>query len=187
MVDELKVLIVVDMQNDFIDGEVGSKEAQEIVPKVCEKIKEYQKEDCKVIFTMDTHYENYLETYEGKNLPVVHCVKGTKGWQIKDDLKEVLERPSSTVHKYTFAEPFLRNLIDEVQMKSKTDLEIELVGVCTDICVVSNALLLKAYFPDIDISVDASCCAGTSVDNHNAALQTMKSCQIKIKNWRDAL
>lgn len=185
----MKVLIVVDMQNDFIDGVLGSKEAQEIVPNVCKKIQEYQKEDCEVIFTMDTHGNDYLETYEGKNLPVAHCVKGTKGWLINDEIMKCfkcLKNRPFEVQKKTFAEPYLYDVISAKRAKKlSNDLEIELVGVCTDICVVSNALLLKAYFPDIDISVDASCCAGTSVDNHNAALQTMKSCQIKIKNWSD--
>lgn len=166
-----KTLIVVDMQNDFIDGSLGTKEAQAIVSNVAKKIKEYKDAGKQVIFTRDTHPENYLETYEGKHLPVAHCVKNTIGWQISDKLDFDIEN-DILIDKPTFGWTHWNDLIFED--------EIELVGLCTDICVVSNALILKATFPNADITVDASCCAGVTPETHKAALETMKMCQIEV-------
>lgn len=164
-----RTLIVIDMQNDFIDGALGTKEAQAIVPNVKKKIKEYKARGDEIIFTRDTHFEEYLETNEGKHLPVKHCVRGTHGWQISDDIGN--GAGCEVINKITFGyEGWDRYNFEEV----------ELVGLCTDICVVSNALILKAMFPDIDITVDASCCAGVTPETHKAALTTMKMCQINV-------
>ncbi len=164
-----KTLIVIDMQKDFIDGSLGTKEAVSIVDKVKEKIKQYKENGEQIIYTRDTHPENYLETREGKYLPVVHCVKGSEGWLIPEELRvegcEVIDKPSfgyTGWEKYNFE-------------------EIEIIGLCTDICVVSNALILKALYPEIKITVDASCCAGVTQESHKAALLTMKMCQIEIR------
>ncbi len=164
-----KTLIVIDMQKDFIDGSLGTKEAVSIVDKVKQKIKQYKEAGEQIIYTRDTHPENYLETREGKYLPVVHCVKGSEGWLIPEELRvegcEVIDKPSfgyTGWEKYDFE-------------------EIEIIGLCTDICVVSNALMLKALYPEIKITVDASCCAGVTVESHKAALLTMKMCQIEIR------
>lgn len=163
-----KTLIVVDMQNDFIDGSLGTKEAQAIVGNVRKKIKEYQARRDEIIFTRDTHQEDYLETPEGKKLPVKHCIYGTKGWEIA----ERLEVPEAVyIDKPTFG---------WVHWNERSFEEIELVGLCTDICVVSNALILKAMFPEAEITVDASCCAGVTPETHKAALETMKMCQIQV-------
>ena len=165
-----KTLIVVDMQNDFIDGSLGTKEAQAIVGNVRKKIKEYQTRGDEIIFTRDTHQEDYLETPEGKKLPVKHCIYGTKGWEIA----EGLEVPEAIyIDKPTFG---------WVHWNERSFEEIELVGLCTDICVVSNALILKAMFPEAEITVDASCCAGVTPETHKAALETMKMCQIQVNN-----
>ena len=163
-----KTLIVVDMQNDFIDGALGTKEAQAIVPNVKKKIAEYKARGDRVIFTRDTHLSNYLETNEGKHLPVPHCIRDTHGWQITDELDSVGCR---RVDKYTFGYTGWACMDFE---------QVELVGLCTDICVVSNALILKALFPHIEITVDASCCAGVTPESHKAALTTMKMCQINV-------
>lgn len=172
-----KLLVVVDMQNDFIDGALGTKEAEAIVDSVYEKIKEYRPED--VFFTFDTHEENYMDTQEGKLLPVVHCVEGTKGWEISPKLEPLLEG-AHIVKKPTFGSYELVDMISEIYDEEEGEIEIELVGLCTDICVVSNALLLKAAFYEEPISVTASCCAGVTPEKHEAALETMRSCQITI-------
>lgn len=174
-----KVLIVVDMQNDFIDGSLGTPEAQAIVPKVKEKIEEYRKNDYPIFFTRDTHYENYLETQEGKNLPIKHCIFETDGWQIKDDL---VYPNCEYVNKESFGWDFWEYTFFISCFRIADIKEIELCGVCTDICVISNALILKATYPEIKITVDASCCAGTNKEAHKAALMIMKSCQIDIIN-----
>lgn len=165
-----ETLIVVDMQNDFIDGTLGTKEAQMIVPNVAKKIKEYKKAGKQVIFTRDTHPENYLETYEGKHLPVIHCVKNTPGWQISDTLDFDIEN-DILIDKPTFG--WLN--WNHFELGS-----VEICGLCTDICVVSNALIIRATYPKIDITVDASCCAGVTPDKHKAAIEVMKSCQIEV-------
>ena len=163
-----KTLIVVDMQNDFIDMALGTREAVAIVPMVKEKIQEYIRNGHEVIFTRDTHSEDYLQTSEGKKLPVEHCIKNTKGWQIADGLYvegcRIIDKPN-------FGWPHW----DSEQLE-----DVEIIGLCTDICVVSNALIIKATFPDANITVDSTCCAGVTVETHQAALKTMAMCQIEV-------
>ena len=174
----MKVLVVVDMQKDFVDGALGSKEALSIVPNVSKKIKEYQKEDALIIFTRDTHFDNYLETQEGKKLPVAHCIKDTLGWEIVPELDTT---NSLIIDKLSFGSTDLPKLIKDELDKKATSLEsIELVGLCTDICVISNALYLKANFIETPIYVDEACCAGVSKESHQNALEAMKMCQINI-------
>ena len=169
-------LIVVDMQKDFVDGALGTKEAVAIVPAAVKKINAFNGE---IIVTYDTHVENYIETSEGKNLPVPHCIKGTDGWQLDKNIASALEKKSYiAVEKPTFGSVNLPEIIKE---KANSEaFSIELIGLCTDICVVSNALLLKANFPEAEICVDPECCAGVTPESHNAALTTMKMCQIKM-------
>lgn len=164
----MKTLIVVDMQNDFINGALGTKEAQAIVPNVKKKIEEYKARGDEIIFTRDTHEDDYLDTNEGHNLPVKHCVFGTNGWKIADGLEV---DNCGYIDKSTFG---------WIHWDEHSFYDIELVGLCTDICVVSNALILKAQFPDAHITVDASCCAGVTPESHKAALITMKMCQINV-------
>ncbi|MBR5614268.1 MAG: cysteine hydrolase [Clostridia bacterium] len=172
-----KLLIVVDMQKDFIDGALGTPEAQRIVDKVVNKIENFEGS---IIATMDTHRDDYSETREGRMLPVPHCIKNTDGWEINRNVMSVLKHKGfKIVEKPTFGSMELIKIIKEKYASNK--LEIELVGLCTDICVVSNALLLKAAFPETDITVDSSCCAGVTPEKHRAALETMASCQIVIK------
>ena len=175
-VDMRKILIVIDMQNDFIDAALGTKEAVAIVDAVKEKIMSYPAAD--VIATMDTHGENYMETQEGQNLPVMHCIKGTDGWQIRPDIAELLKE-ATIYEKPTFGSVKLAE--DLKALAEKEEIELELIGLCTDICVVSNALLLKAAMPEVRISVDSSCCAGVTPEKHLAALETMRSCQIYVR------
>ena len=163
-----KTLIVVDMQNDFIDMALGTKEAVAILPNVRQKIQEYAKRGDEIIYTRDTHFEDYLQTTEGKKLPVEHCIKGTKGWEIADGLYiegcKIIDKPN-------FGWPNWK----EEQLE-----DVELIGLCTDICVVSNALIIKAAFPDAFVKVDKNCCAGVTVESHLAALKTMEMCQVEI-------
>ena len=167
----MKFLIVVDMQVDFITGSLGSKMAEAIVPKVCEKVKNF---DGEVIFTRDTDGEDYSETQEGRKLPVTHCVKDTDGWQICDELREYAK---TCVDKVTFGSVDLPQIIKNYGKKIE---EIELVGLCTDICVISNAMLLKATFPEVKITVDSTCCAVVTEESHNTALDAMKAVQIEV-------
>lgn len=170
-----KILIVVDMQKDFVTGVLGSKEAQEILPRVAEKARNF---DGEVIFTMDTHGENYLETQEGRKLPVKHCIGGTTGWELEQVLSALrAEKNAALYEKGTFGSV---KLAEELKKRQESIESIELVGVCTDICVVSNALLLKAYMPELLIRVDSGCCAGVTPQKHEAALETMRSCQIDV-------
>lgn len=178
-----KVLVVVDMQNDFVDGALGSPEAQAIVDNVCEKVNKFEGD---IIVTFDTHQDNYLETQEGKKLPVVHCVKDTAGWELCDKVYDAIEYRCKDAgcnvqffKKPTFGSVNMANYLLGMNTATHID-EIVLVGLCTDICVVSNALLLKAFLPDTNIIVDASCCAGVTPESHKAALQTMKMCQIEV-------
>lgn len=170
------ILVVVDMQNDFIDGALGTPEAVAIVPKVAEKIRNFTG---KVYFTRDTHGPDYLETLEGKNLPVEHCIQGTKGWETCSGLSDLCT--DSIIDKGSFGSVELG-----VRLQQENETEqiagITLVGLCTDICVISNAMLLKAYLPETDICVDASCCAGVTPEQHENALAAMKVCQIRIEN-----
>ena len=167
----MKYLIVVDMQVDFITGSLGSALATAIVPNVVEKVKDF---DGKVIFTRDTHFEDYMDTQEGKKLPVPHCIKGSDGWQICDELKPYAE---TVVDKLTFGSIELPRLLESFGEPIE---KIELCGLCTDICVISNAMVLKAAFPEVPIAVDAACSAGVSVDSHNTALDAMRAVQIEI-------
>lgn len=172
----MNVLLVVDMQNDFIDGALGTKEAVAIVPKVIDKIKGFQG---KVIATRDTHFENYLETQEGKKLPVAHCIKGTNGWQIQKEIEALL--PEEPIDKLTFGSMELGERL--CQMAETEPIEtVTLIGLCTDICVISNAMIVKACLPEVLVQVDASCCAGVTPESHHQSLQAMKMCQIEILN-----
>jgi nicotinamidase-related amidase len=168
-----KVLVVVDMQKDFIDGSLGTKEAVGIVEKVADKIKGF---DGEIVFTRDTHFENYLDTQEGKNLPVKHCIKDTEGWQINDQLQTLRTPQMKVFDKLTFGSVELAEYL-----KAQSDLEsVELVGLCTDICVISNAMVIKAFLPELPICVDSSCCAGVTPESHLRAIEAMKMCQITI-------
>lgn len=167
-----KYLIVVDMQKDFVDGALGTAEAVTIVPRVKEKIAEAKANGDKIIFTRDTHQVEYLSTNEGKYLPVEHCIEGTDGWQIYEGLDTT---NAVIVDKPTFGFLDWTNYIEDSK-----DLTIELIGLCTDICVVSNALILKATFPEATVTVDTSACAGVTPETHDAALATMKMCQVEI-------
>lgn len=171
-----KVLVIVDMQKDFVDGSLGTPEAVGIVDRVVEKIKGFSGA---IFVTYDTHFENYAETAEGKNLPVPHCIRGTDGWQLDGKIAAALDgRAYTTVEKITFGSVELPSRIHEAV--GDEPFSVELVGLCTDICVVSNALLLKAHFPQVDISVDSACCAGVTPATHKAALDVMRMCQIRI-------
>ena len=174
-----KILLVIDMQNDFIDGALGTPEAVAIVENVKAKILSYPKEN--VFATRDTHTDLYMDTQEGRNLPVPHCIRGTKGWEIRPDIAELIF-PDHVIDKPTFGSTQLAKLMEILEHREDEGIEIELIGLCTDICVVSNALLLKATLPETPISCDASCCAGVTPAKHEAALETMSSCQIKITN-----
>lgn len=172
-----KILVVIDIQNDFVDGALGTPEAVAIIDNAVNKIKDF---DGKIFVTFDTHFDNYMETSEGKKLPVPHCIKATDGWRLNERISEALFNKGCTaVEKPTFGSIKLPELIKaEV---GNEDFSIELIGLCTDICVVSNALLLKAHFPEKEITVDSSCCAGVTPATHNSALDTMKMCQINVK------
>lgn len=178
----MKILVVVDMQNDFISGALGTKEAEAIVSRVAEKIRGF---DGKVFYTRDTHEDNYLDTQEGKNLPVVHCIRGTEGWELHPEIEKL--RNGEPVNKPAFGSIELGYAVKEYnteRMVLGEDMvdSIILIGLCTDICVISNAMILKAMFPEIPIIVDASCCAGVTPESHKNALEAMKMCQIKVEN-----
>ena len=166
------VLIVTDMQNDFIDGALGTPEAQAIVPAVCEKIRSF---DGDIVFTRDTHSGIYPDTQEGKNLPVIHCIKGTKGWELNDSVKS-LAQGYRVFDKPTFGSVELAEYIVGGNFA-----DVEIIGLCTDICVISNALMLKAFLPEMPVSIDSSCCAGVTPESHENALKAMQMCQIDIK------
>ena len=168
-----KILVVVDMQKDFIDGALGTKEATLIVPYVKELIESF---DGKVLFTRDTHFDNYMETEEGKKLPVPHCIKGTDGWQIHPSLDAL--RKTDAIDKITFGSTELVEVLGR-----ENDIEgITFVGLCTDICVISNVMVVKAFYPEIPLTVDARGCAGVTPESHKRALEAMKVCQIDIIN-----
>ena len=169
--DKKEVLIVVDMQNDFITGSLANKDAENMVKNMIKKLKSNKKD---LIFTMDTHDENYLETQEGKNLPIKHCIKESDGWHIIPQLAEFLGKAKYITEKDSFGGFSLVTLTKDYD-------NIELIGVCTDICVIANALMLKLFYPEKEIIIDKKCCAGTTKSNHNAALKVMKSCQVTIK------
>ena len=170
------VLIVVDMQNDFIDGALGTAEAVAIVPKVLEKLQSFEG---RVIFTRDTHFENYMDTQEGHKLPVPHCIKDSEGWQIREELQPYCtEMP---VNKVTFGSTGLAEQLRSMEMREHIG-SVTLVGLCTDICVISNAMLIKAAIPEVPVKVDAACCAGVTPASHKNALDAMKMCQIEVIN-----
>jgi nicotinamidase-related amidase len=175
---EKKILIVVDMQNDFIDGALGTKEAQAIVPAAAETIRRCREEGYALIATLDTHGSDYLQTPEGQKLPVHHCIRGTEGWQLNRQIAEAAEG-CLLVEKPTFGSTELPAIVAEAAQGADR-LIIRLLGLCTDICVVSNALLLKAHFPEAEIAVHGACCAGVTPELHAAALKTMQSCQIAV-------
>lgn len=171
----MKTLIVVDMQNDFITGSLANPAAQAIVKSMAEYIKNFEGD---IIFTRDTHYPNYMETQEGRNLPIMHCQYGSEGWEIQDDLFEAVRQKRTewgVVDKNSFGDTY--ELEDEID--AYTD-EIYLCGTCTDICVISVALNLKAHFPEIKMYCIADLCAGLTPEKHAAALEVMKSCQIEV-------
>ena len=172
-----KILVVVDMQNDFIDGALGTPEALAIVPYVKEMIEGF---DGKVYFTRDTHFENYMETQEGKNLPVEHCIKGTNGWQIHPELDSL--RTEEPVDKPTFGSVALGQLLKAYDTYEEKIESVTLIGLCTDICVISNAMMIKGFLPETPIEVDAACCAGVTPESHDRALDAMAICQIKVIN-----
>lgn len=177
----MKVLIVIDMQKDFVDGALGTPEAQAIVPAVAAKVKKYNEMDNGVIiYTKDTHFSNYMDTMEGIHLPVPHCIENTEGWEI---VPEVYVEDSVVLDKYTFGRYNLPNDVWATAMikyEGKELESIEVVGLCTDICVVSNCLILKSVYRDTPIIVDSSCCAGVTPEKHEAALEVMRSCQIEV-------
>ena len=170
-----EILIVVDMQNDFIDGSLGTPEAVRIVPRVAEKIRSFHGT---VLFTRDTHSPDYLSSQEGQRLPVVHCVKGTEGWQLRPELQALCR--TAPIDKPTFGSVTLGEKLLELDREEKIA-SVTLVGLCTDICVISNALLVKAFLPEVPITVDAACCAGVTPQSHLNALEAMKMCQITVE------
>lgn len=170
-----KVLVVIDVQNDFVTGSLGSKEACRMLPRLVEKVKGFSGE---VVMTQDTHFENYADTQEGKLLPVPHCIKGTKGWEFPEELETVRrERKARVYEKPCFGSTELA--ADLKKQDERGELEsVELIGICTDICVISNALMIKSAMPELPVYVDPGCCAGVTPEKHQAALEVMKSCQI---------
>lgn len=168
-----QVLVVVDMQKDFIDGALGTAEAVAILPKVKEKIASF---DGEVLFTRDTHFDNYMESQEGKNLPVPHCIKDSEGWQIYDDLQQFITPDTKIFDKYTFGSTELGQYLAGLN----DIFGITLIGLCTDICVISNAMIIKASLPEVPITVDSACCAGVTPESHDNALAAMKMCQIQV-------
>lgn len=171
-------LIVVDMQNDFIIGTLGTKEAENIIANVTKKIKEF---DGEVIYTRDSHDEGYLTTNEGKNLPVVHCIKESSGWQLHPQIDELRKSMKSRIFdKPTFGSLELAMELAKENEENKID-RIEFCGICTDICVISNVMLCKAFLPEVEILVDSACCAGVTPKSHQTALEAMKACQVRIE------
>lgn len=181
----MKFLVVVDMQNDFVDGALGTKEAQNIVPKVVKKIHSFHGG---IMYTQDTHDPNYLNTQEGRLLPIEHCVDGSDGWKLNSSVFDAIERrnqhdfPVEPFRKGTFGSVELADWLRDEEMICGVD-EVVLIGLCTDICVISNALLIKAFLPGVKVTVDAACCAGVTPESHANALAAMKMCQINIENW----
>ena len=176
----MEVLVVVDMQKDFVDGALGTKEACAIVPFVKARIEEAVQKEETILFTRDTHEENYMETQEGQRLPVPHCIRNTAGWEIVEELLPYTEQ-SQPVDKPTFGSVDLCSALQIVNEKLPVE-KVTLIGLCTDICVISNAFTVKSFLPEVPLIVDASCCAGVTPESHKTALQSMKTCQIKIEN-----
>lgn len=174
----MRVLAVIDMQKDFIDGVLGTKEAAAIVPSVMKKIEEYRQRGDMVIFTRDTHHEDYLDTREGRKLPVPHCIEGSEGWKIWPDIDT---EGSLIIDKPSFGSPELAALLQKKNRQEPLE-GIELIGLCTDICVISNAIMIKNSLPETEVSVDPLCCAGVMPETHHNALKAMSMCQIDIKS-----
>ena len=173
----MKALVVVDVQNDFVSGSLGTKEAQEMLPRLMKKVEAFEGA---LFVTLDTHGEDYLQTQEGHNLPVVHCVRGTWGWELPDELSTLTDAKGAAVfEKPCFGSVRLAEELVKLHVSGPLE-SIELVGLCTDICVVSNALMIKAVLPEVPVSVDASCCAGVTPEKHEAALVVMESCQVAV-------
>ncbi len=169
-----KAIIVIDMQNDFVFGELSTDEGRNIIPRLVEKLEKVVSEkSADLIFTQDTHKDDYLSTQEGRNLPITHCIKNSEGWEIISDLKRFTTYAKAVIEKKTFGSTRLPSLIKPYK-------EVEFVGLCTDICIISNALLVKAFYPELIVSVDSKCCAGTTPEAHDIALTAMKNCQCKI-------
>lgn len=179
---ENRFLVVIDVQNDFVTGALGTKEAEAVIPSIVEKVRNFKGN---ILFTQDTHSEKYLSTQEGKILPIEHCIEHTNGWKLVPQLEDLQkERGSIIYRKDKFGSLELAADSERIYQKGKMS-ALELIGLCTDVCVLYNALLLKTYLPEIPIAVDASCCAGTTPDRHRMALETMKSCQIRITNEQE--
>lgn len=186
----MKIVVIVDTQNDFITGSLGTKEAQEMIPVMVDKLRLYDNGDTLVLFTKDTHHDYYLTTQEGENLPVEHCMVGTPGCSIAKEISELVDHSNfmtystrdiikGRIRKETFGSIRLAEILEKLSVNCFLE-EIVFMGLCTDVCVISNALMAKAYCPEVKISVEASCCAGTTPEKHYAALQVMESCQINI-------
>lgn len=174
----MKVFIVIDMQNDFISGALGNSETLAVVEPMVERVKEVIAEGTEILYTLDTHFENYSDTQEGKNLPVPHCIKGTEGHNLIPELMSLINDESRAVEKIIFGSKELPQRV--IDVCGGIPDEIELAGVCTDICVISNAMILKAFFPETKIIVNGRCCAGVSPESHSRALEAMKMCQITV-------
>lgn len=180
----MDVLVVVDMQSDFVDGALGTAEAREIVPYVVGRVADGRSRGEEILFTRDTHEENYLESQEGRKLPVPHCIRGTEGWEIIPQLREYAKFP---IDKPTFGSRELGALLkardEDLRKRGEPGVEkVTLIGLCTDICVISNAMLIKAFLPEAEIAVDAKCCAGVTPESHQNALAAMQVCQITVEN-----
>lgn len=175
----MRLLVVVDMQNDFTYDALRNEDAIAIIPAVEKKIASY---DGEIVFTRDTHGEDYMDTQEGRKLPIVHCIKGTRGWEIVEPLEKLrLSKMCKTIDKPTFGSVELADYVAKQYELGKVD-EVELIGVCTDICVISNAMLIKNFLPNLTVKIDASCCAGVSKESHDTALRAMASCQIEVED-----
>ncbi|MBR6580483.1 MAG: cysteine hydrolase [Ruminococcus sp.] len=174
----MKVFIVIDMQNDFISGALGNPQTLAVAEPMTDRVKEIIGEGTEILYTLDTHYENYNDTQEGKNLPVPHCIKGTEGHRLIPELMEIIGDESRAVEKITFGSKELPQRV--IDVCGGVPDEIELAGVCTDICVISNAMILKTFFPETKIIVNSKCCAGVTPESHSRALEAMKMCQIDV-------
>lgn len=170
-----KALVVIDMQNDFITGVLGNEECRTVVPQVVKRVQEATADGIDIIFSQDTHQENYLSTQEGRKLPVPHCIQNTEGWKIIPELAETAVQKGIVFTKETFGSSAIAEYIKEQHYD-----EVELIGVCTDICVISNAMVIKAFVPEAEIAVNESCCAGVTPQSHQTAIEAMKACQINI-------
>lgn len=170
----MRILVVVDMQNDFVDGALGTEEAVGIVPAVAERIRSF---DGRVLYTQDTHESDYLETLEGKKLPVPHCIRGTEGWELCPQIKALCKEVP--IDKPAFGSVELGRMLKEYDSREKVE-SVTFAGLCTDICVISNAMIVKAFLPETEVIVDAACCAGVTPESHRQALEAMKVCQIKV-------